>query len=151
MLLNGYNLAGFLSRSNNKLFIKGFDCCDIDYLGAYSAFFKLFSRFNGFGNHKTVCDNCYVASLSYNLALADFKLIAFIMENGNRKSSEAEINGSFIFICRFNCLLCFNVIRRADNNHTGNCTHKREILAALMACAVLTNADTCVGCADFNV
>ena len=47
--------------------------------------------------------------------------------------------------------LSFHSIRRADNHHTGDGTHQREIFAALVACTVLTHGHTAMGSADLHI
>ena len=46
---------------------------------------------------------------------------------------------------------CLNIIRRVQDNHSGNCAHQGHVLVTLMCCAVLPYRDTCMGSTDLNI
>ena len=46
---------------------------------------------------------------------------------------------------------CFNIIRRACNNHSRDCSHKCKVFAALMSSAIFTNRDSTVSSTDLNI
>ena len=74
-----------------------------------------------------------------------------IVENGNGKSAEAHINRSLeLESCSYGCL-CLNIIGRVDDSHSGDSSHKCDILVALVGSAVLAYGDTCVGSTDLDI
>ena len=120
MLFNGDNLTCLFCRCNYKFFIKRLDCGNVNDFSIDSLCFKSFACFNCFINHKSVCDDRYIAALFDNFAFADFKFIIIIVKYRHCKSAESKVNRAFIFVGCFNCLPCFNIICRADNYHSRN-------------------------------
>ena len=74
MLFNGDNLTCLFCRCNYKFFIKRLDCGNVNDFSIDALCFKSFACFNCFINHKSVCDDRYIAALFDNFAFADFKL-----------------------------------------------------------------------------
>ena len=46
---------------------------------------------------------------------------------------------------------CFDIIRRACNNHSRNCSHKREVFTALMCCTIFTYRDSAVSSTNLYI
>ena len=113
---------------------------------------ECFCRLESHGNHKTCCDNCYVLTVTEGDTTTKLELIIGVFVNyGYCISAETEIEGAVCLHSRFNCRSCFNCVGGVYDSHAGDSSHKSNIFKALVCCAVLTNCDTCVCCANLNV
>ena len=124
---------------------------DIDDLGADAFVGKRFSGFDRFINHKARCDYRHVAALTQGDDLAELEFIALVKDSGHCKPAESHINGAFVFGGGENCRSGLNIVGGVDYDHTGDNTHERDILAALVARAVLTDGDARMGSSDLDV
>ena len=124
----------------------------VDYTGIDTLTLECVSRFKRLSYHKTCSNDCYIIAVTELYTLAKFKLICvLIVEDRSGKSAESHIGRSYIVCHSEYSRLSLNIIGRVDYRHTGYCAHKCYILVALVCRTVLTNGNTCVCCADFNV
>ena len=100
----------------------------------------------------TLPEGVYPITITKLDTLTKFKLIGIlIIEYRSSKSAKSHIGRTFKVSHSKYSRLCFNIISRVDNSHTGNCAHKSDILIALVCCTIFTNRNTCVSSADNNV
>ena len=151
MLLGSNNNARFLCGVNDYISVDRLNCSHIDNSCGNALCLEAFGSHQSLVYHKTRSDNCSVCTLNKYIALTDFKFVAFVKYSRHCKTTEAHINRSVMLNSSQNAGSCFNIVGRIQNNHTGNCSHKSNILTALVACAVLADRNSCVSCADFNV
>ena len=125
---------------------------DVNNLCLDSFFCQFRSCFQRRSYAKSVCNNGKVFSLAENNTFAKLKfIIRIIIDNRNSKTAKSHVNRTYMLIsCLYHCF-CFNIIRRACNNHSRNCTHKCKILAALVRSTILTNGNSAVGSTNLNI
>ena len=111
------------------------------HLSADALVGKRFSSFDRFIDHKARCDYRHVAALTQGGGLAELEFIALVKNSGHCKPAESHINGAFVFGGGENCRSGLDIVSGVDYDHTGDNTHERDILAALVARAVLTDGD----------
>ena len=153
MLLGGNDGTGLLCGGDKKLLVKGLYGVDIDHLGADALGCESLCRFECKVYHIAGCGNGNVSTLAKSHALADLELVAGNSGGDlrNGKSAEAEVHRTVGVDRCLDCGVCLVGIGRVDNGHTGDSTHKSDILVALVGRAVLTYGDTRVSCAYLYV
>ena len=104
------------------------------------------------GYQDAVCHDGDIGAVPQNLALADLKAVGVgIVENRHCVASEAQVAGSRHFQCRLQRGDRLHRIGGADDGHAGQDAHQRDILQALVGCAVLADRDAGVGGGDLDV
>ena len=78
-------------------------------------------------------------------------IIRSVIDNRHCKTAKSHINRSLMLISSLHTGNCLHIIGRAHYNHSRNRTHQSDILVTLMACSILTNGDTGMGCTDFYI
>ena len=151
VFFSGDDCAGFICRLDKNLPVNGLDGVNIDNPCVDSISFKFLCGKKSLVDHKTGCNDCYVLAVLEGNALSKLKLVILAVYPWNRKAAEAHINGAVKIGSGKNSLIGFNIICRVNDNHVRNGAHERDILAALVACAVLADGDACMGCADFYI
>ena len=145
MLLGCNDGSCFLCRRKDYLTVDGLYGMDIDNSCRNAVFCQLFSRFHCHCYHKSCRNKGNVASVHDLNALAYLKfVIGSDVENGGSVSAEAEIYGAVKIDSRFNRRFCFDCICGIYNCHTGNGTHKSDVLKALMGSTVLADGNSSV-------
>ena len=125
---------------------------DVDNLCFDSFFSKLSSCLKRRSYAKSVCNNGKIFSLAKNDTFTKLKfIIRVIVDNWNSKTAKSHVNRAYMLISSLYHCLCLDVVRWACNNHSRDCTHKCEILAALVGSTILTNGNSTVGSTDLNV
>ena len=152
MLLTCNDLAGLTGTIYYNISVNGLDSADIDDLCIDTVGSKhLCSAYCGI-NHDTGSYYGYVLTLSYDASLSDLELvIGLIVDNGAGCTAESDINRSLVLKrCSYGCL-SLDVICGTHYHHSGNGSHKSDILVTLVGCTVLTYGDTRMGSTDLNV
>ena len=152
VLFAGDHLTTFLRRLDDDLLIQRLDGADIDHAGVDALFRQRPRRNQRLVNHQAGRDNRHIVALSQLLALADFKMILFlIVEHRDRQTAKAQVHRAVVGVGRLDRRAGFHIVRRAEHDHAGDGAHQREILAALVGSAVLADGNAAVRRADFHV
>ena len=151
VLLAGDDLAALLGSSDDQPFVQGLDGGHVDDHGIDTGLSQLFTGLDGLVGHQTVGDDGHILAIAQDFALTNDELIALIMEHGQSQAAKAQVHGTLILVSGLDGSLGFHIIRGADDSHAGDGTHQSEVLAALVAGAVFTDADTAVGSADLHI
>ena len=152
VLLDGDDLAALFSPFGDARSVDGLDGVDVDD-GSVDAFLgEHFCSHQGLIDHQTRCEDRNILALAQDVCLADLKGLDHVtLENGRGETSKAHIDRAVHLGNRHGGGLCFVGVRGADDRHAGDGAHEREILDALVAAAVLADADARMGGADLNV
>ena len=113
--------------------------------------FQRFTGLDGLVSHQTVGNDGDIRTLAHDLALADLEFETVLMEHRNCQAPHAQIDRTLIFIRRLGGRLGFHAVGGADDDHAGDGTHQRKVLAALVARAVLAHGQAAVGSADLHI
>ena len=152
VLLNGDDLAAFFCVLRYALCVDGLDGVDIDDGSVGALARERFGSHQRLVDHEAGREDRNIFTLAQNVCLADLKGLDHVaLENGGGETSKAHVDRAVHLGDRHGGGLGFVGVRGADDRHAGNGAHKREILDALVAAAVLADADTRVGCADLDV
>ena len=152
MLFRRYHFAGFLCRSQYQFFIQRLNRMNVDHFCLNAVSRKFLCCFQRAGHTGARCNDCYIFAFSEQCAFADFKLIVrVIIDHRHCRTAKTKIYRTFKLNRCFHSRLCFHIIGRYNNSHTGNGSHQCNIFITLMGCAVFTYCDTCMGCADFYI
>ena len=151
VLLAGDDLAALFGGREHQLLIQGFDGSHVDDHGVNALSRQRLGGHDGFIDHQAVGDDGNVGAVAHNLALANFKLVAFLMEDGHRRPAEAHIHRAHIFVGGLHHGLGLHIVGGAHDHHAGDGAHQSEVLAALVAGTVLTYGDAAVGSADLHI
>ena len=100
--------------------------------------------------HKAGSNNGNVLAVAKLHTLANLKLVS-LGDDRTSKSAKSQIERTVGLHSRLNRRFCFNCIRRIDDRHSGNSSHKSNILKTLMSRTVLANSNTRVSRADLYV
>ena len=152
VLLDGDDLAALFSPFGDARSVDGLDGVDVDDGGVDALACERFRRHQGFIDHQTRCEDRDVLALAKNVGLADLKGLDHVaLENGGGKARKAHVDGAFEISDRHGGGLGLVGVRGADDRHAGDGAHEREILDALVAAAVLADADARMGRADLDI
>ena len=113
--------------------------------------FQRFTGLDGLVSHQTVGNDGDIRTLAHDLALADLEFKAVLMEHRNCQAPHAQVDRPLIFIRRLDSRLSLHAVGGADDDHAGDGTHQRKVLAALVARAVLAHGQAAVGGANLHV
>ena len=152
VLLDGDDLATLYGVLRHALCVDGLDGVDVDD-GSVDAFLgELLRGGEGFADHETGREDRNILALAQDVGLADFKGLDHVaLENGGGEARKAHVDGAFEISNRHGGGLCFVGVRGADDRHAGDGAHEGDVLDALVAAAVLADADARMGRADFDI
>ena len=152
VLLDGDDLAALFSPFGDARSVDGLDGVDVDDGGVDAIACERFRSHQGFIDHQTRCEDRDVLALAKNVCFANLKRFDHVaLENGGGEAREAHVDGAFKIGDRHGGGLGLVGVRGADDRHAGDGAHEREILDALVAAAVLADADARMGRADFDI
>ena len=152
MLLSGNDCARIGNSLCDDVAVDGLDGVDVHHARLDALGSEQLTCLKRHGNHQTGCDDGHVGAVCQLNATSELELVVgAIVDHGNCKSAEAEVEGAVGGESRLNGSLCLNGVGGVDHGHAGDGAHEREVLVALVGCAVLTHRDACVGCADLDV
>ena len=78
-------------------------------------------------------------------------IIGSVIDYGNCRTSETDVNRAYIIQCCLHCRTCLYVIGRTHYHHSGNGTHECKVFVALMGCTVFSYGNTCMGCSNLYI
>ena len=152
VLLDGDDLAALFSPFGDARSVDGLDGVDVDDGGVDALAREHFGSHQGFVDHKTGREDRNILTLTQDVGLADDKGLDHVaLENGGGEARKAHIDRAVHLGDRHGGGLGLVGVRGADDRHAGDGAHEREILDALVAAAVLADADARVGGADLDV
>ena len=151
MLLSCYDKSCLSRTLNNCLFIKRFNCMNVDYLSFNTFIGKAICRIHGLRHHYTCCEDCNILALFQHLGFSEFNTIGFVIENGNCRSSQPNVSGTVKSNSLPYQFFCTNSVARIDNRHARDSSHQSKILKCLVTRSVFTYSYTCMACTNFNI
>ena len=152
MFLRSDAKAGARGKFKNRFFVERFYGVYV-YDRNINAFRGKDSRSLDCGvNENTGCKNNSVVARFDRNSLIRIENIAVSVEYDRHcKSAQTEINGTVVQKRGFCRVVRFGRVCGVENHHFGYGAHDRDVFAVLMRCAVLTDSDSRVACADFYV
>src|SRR5574344_1886750 len=124
---------------------------NIDNLCRDILFGEYFGSLNCLPNKMSCSKYGDIASLYKLQSFTYFKFLLFWGKVRDSGSPESKIDRSVIF-CGSNCsCFCLIIIARIYNNHSGQHSHKTQILNNLMGGSILSECNTCVRSRNFNI
>ena len=152
VLLDGDDLAALFSPFGDARSVDGLDGVDVDDGGGDALACERFRSHQGLVDHEAGREDRDILALAQDIGLADLKRLDHVaLENGGGEACKAHIDRAVHLGDRHGGGLCFVGVRGADDRHAGDGAHEREILDALVAAAVLADADARMGRADFDI
>ena len=125
---------------------------DIHYRRAYAFGGKQLPCLQSHIYHDTGSKDAYVLTLGKCYSLTRLELVAlFIEKHRDGVSAEAEVHGSLIVYRPLDGGSRLGRIGGVDDRHSGDRTHKRKVLKALVSRAVLPYRDPGVSRADLHI
>ena len=152
VLLNGNDLAAFFGVLRHALCVDGLDGVDIDDGSVDAIACERLGGHQGLVDHEAGREDRNIFALAQDVGLADLKGLDHVaLENGGGKARKAHIDRAVHLGDRHGGGLGLVGVRGADDRHAGDDAHEGDVLDALVAAAVLADADARMGRADFDI
>ena len=152
VLLDGDDLAALFSPFGDARSVDGLDGVDVDDGGVDAFLGELLRGGEGFADHQAGREDRDILALAQDIGLADLKGLDHVaLEHGGGKARKAHIDRAVHLGDRHGGGLGLVGVRGADDRHAGDDAHEGDVLDALVAAAVLADADARMGRADFDI
>ena len=152
MLLDGDDLAALFGPFGDALCVDGLDGVDIDDGSVDAIACERLGGHQGLVDHEAGREDRNIFTLAQDVCFANLKGLDHVaLKNGRGEARKAHVDGAFEIGDCHGGGLGFVGVRGADDRHAGDGAHEREILDALVAAAVLADADARVRGADLDI
>ena len=152
VLFGGDDAAGVGGAFQDQFFVEGFDGVDVNYSRGDVFCGEEVARGESLFDHQTGSDDGYVFAVGEDSAFAPFEFVGVLVEEDrDGEASEAHIAGTDVVYRGFYHRAGFDGVGGLHYYHSGDRAHCGEVFEALVGGAVLTDRDSGVGGADFDV
>ena len=152
MLLSSKYPSRLPGRLDYDLSVDGLDGVDVYKLSTDAVCSEYITGRYGLYHLETRGDDGAVASVAKNLSLAYLEMIIrAVIDDRNGQTAETQINRSLHHICGADSGSRLHIVRGIDYGHARDCSHKSDILVALVCGTVLADRDACVCGTDLYI